>query len=57
MLLSAKFYKCTACGYVYDARKGDPQRGIPPGTAFEELPETWHCPDCGAGKGLFEKIK
>jgi len=46
---------CTVCGYTYDPIVGDPDNGIEPGTAFENLPDTWICPDCGVGKELFEK--
>lgn len=49
-------YKCTVCGYVYDPALGDPDTGIKPGTAFEQLPEDWVCPVCGAGKDAFEKV-
>jgi len=48
-------YTCTICGYVYDPEKGDPESGTPPGTAFEDLPEDWTCPICGADKSQFEK--
>lgn len=48
-------YRCKVCGYVYDPEKGDPDSGIKPGTSFEELPEDWVCPICGAGKDEFEK--
>ncbi|MCD6472842.1 rubredoxin [Candidatus Aerophobetes bacterium] len=48
-------YRCTVCGYVYDPEKGDPDSGIKPGTSFEELPDDWICPICGAGKEEFEK--
>lgn len=48
-------YKCTICGYVYDPEKGDPDSGIKQGTPFEELPDDWTCPVCGAGKEMFEK--
>ena len=48
-------YKCKKCGYVYDPEKGIPNRGIPPGTSFEDLPENWVCPICGAGKNFFIK--
>lgn len=48
-------YRCTVCGYVYDPDKGDPESGIKPGTPFEELPDDWVCPVCGAGKDQFEK--
>ncbi len=47
-------YVCTVCGYVYDPEIGDENAGIAPGTAFDDLPETWVCPLCGAGKGAFE---
>ncbi len=50
-------WECTACGYVYDPQKGDPAHGVPPGTPFEKLPADWSCPECGAEKNLFEKIK
>jgi rubredoxin len=48
-----KKYVCTACGYVYDSEKGDPDSGIKPGTPFEELPDEWVCPVCGAPKSMF----
>lgn len=48
-------YICTVCDYVYDPAKGDPDNEIPPGTAFEDLPERWTCPLCGVGKEDFEK--
>ncbi len=47
-------YECTVCGYVYDPAVGDPDHDIPAGTAFEDLPEDWTCPDCGAEKEWFE---
>lgn len=49
-------YKCTACGYIYDPAAGDPSQDIKPGTAFEDLPASWCCPDCGLGKDEFEKV-
>jgi flavin reductase (DIM6/NTAB) family NADH-FMN oxidoreductase RutF/rubredoxin len=49
-----KKYKCTVCGYVYNPEKGDPDSGIAPGTAFEDLPADWVCPVCGVGKDQFE---
>jgi flavin reductase (DIM6/NTAB) family NADH-FMN oxidoreductase RutF/rubredoxin len=48
-------YVCTTCGYVYDPENGDPENGIAPGTAFEDLPDDWVCPVCGAAKEEFEK--
>ncbi len=49
-------YRCTLCGYIYDPEKGDPEAGILPNTSFEELPDDWVCPICGASKAQFEKI-
>lgn len=49
-------YKCTICGYIYNEEEGDPENKIPPGTRFEDLPESWLCPVCGASKDQFEKI-
>ena len=49
-------YECIACGYIYDPELGDPSQDIPAGTAFEDLPDDWVCPDCGASKDQFEKI-
>ncbi len=47
-------YVCTVCGYVYDPKKGDPDSGINPGTSFDEIPDDWVCPVCGATKDAFE---
>lgn len=44
---------CDVCGYVYDPAVGDPDNGIAPGTAFEDLPDNWVCPLCGVGKDQF----
>ena len=49
-------YLCTVYGYVYDPQVGDPDGGIEPGTAFEDLPDDWVCPECGVGKDLFEPL-
>lgn len=52
----AEKYKCNVCGYIYDPEKGDPDGGVKPGTPFEQVPDTWACPVCGADKSAFEKI-
>jgi rubrerythrin len=44
---------CKQCSVIYDPVLGDPDSGIAPGTAFEDIPEDWHCPICGATKKLF----
>ena len=48
-------YVCELCGWVYDEELGDPDNGIAPGTKFEDLPEDFECPLCGAGKDQFSK--
>ncbi len=49
-------YQCNICGYVYDPEAGDDTQGVPPGTPFEELPDDWTCPECGAGKDEFSQV-
>jgi len=49
-----KKYFCNPCGYTYDPEKGDPEHGIKPGTAFEDLPDDWCCPMCGVSKSMFQ---
>ena len=49
-----KKYRCTVFEYTYDPAVGDPDSGIAPGTAFEDLPDDWSCPLCGVGKDMFE---
>ena len=52
-----KRYICTNCGYIYDPAKGDPMGDIPPGTAFDALPEEWVCPMCYAAKSAFDELE
>lgn len=49
-------YNCTRCGYVYLPETGDHTQGVPANTPFEELPDTWVCPRCGAEKKDFVMI-
>jgi len=49
-------WECQVCGYVYDEAKGDPDNGIDPKTKFNDLPDDWVCPVCGADKSQFKKI-
>jgi len=51
-----KKHRCTVCGYVYNPSKGDPDNGVEGGTAFEDLPADWVCPNCGAGKERFKAL-
>jgi rubredoxin len=50
-----KKYVCSLCGYVYDEASGDPDNGVAPGTNWEDVPEGWVCPICGAGKDQFSE--
>ncbi|MEA5016846.1 MAG: rubredoxin [Candidatus Limiplasma sp.] len=50
-----KRYVCSVCGFVYDEAKGMPEAGIAPGTKWEDLPEDWVCPLCGATKAEFKE--
>jgi len=47
---------CDACGYIYDPAEGDPDNGVQPGTALEDISEDWHCPICGVGKDWFSPV-
>lgn len=51
-----KKYICTVCKWVYDPATGDPEHGIPAGTPFEDLPDTWRCPKCGVPKSMFAPL-
>jgi rubredoxin len=48
-------WRCTQCDWVYSEAAGHPESGIPPGTAWEDVPEDWYCPDCGATKDAFQE--
>ena len=50
-------WACPSCDYIYDPAVGDEDGGIAPGTPFEDLPDDWICPVCGAGKDQFEKVQ
>ena len=52
-----KRYLCLICGLIYDDADGWPDDGIEPGTKWEDVPENWACPDCGAGKEDFDMIE
>lgn len=49
-----RIWECVLCGYQYDEAAGDPDSGIEPGTRWEEIPEDWFCPECGAAKSEFD---
>jgi len=52
-----KQYICLICGWVYDEEIGRPEEGIPAGTRWEDVPESWVCPECGVGKQDFEMVE
>jgi len=52
-----KKWMCGNCGWIYDEEKGDPASSLAPGTRWEDVPETWVCPDCGAEKSQFEMVE
>jgi len=52
-----KKYKCTVCSYIYDPVQGDPDNNVAPGTAFEDIPNDWVCPECGVSKEDFEPVE
>lgn len=52
-----KKYICVICGFIYDEEEGWPEDGIEPGTRWEDVPENWFCPDCGAAKEDFEMVE
>ncbi|NCX93529.1 MAG: rubredoxin [Gammaproteobacteria bacterium] len=56
-MIPYKTYLCLICGFIYDEAEGWPEDGIPAGTRWEEVPETWLCPDCGAAKSQFQMIE
>jgi len=49
-------WRCSVCGYVYDPAAGEPDEGIEAGTSFDNIPDDWVCPDCGADKSFFEEM-
>ena len=52
-----KSYMCLICGFVYDEAVGLPDEGLPAGTLWKDIPLSWRCPDCGAGKEDFEMVE
>ena len=52
-----KKYMCIVCGYIYDEAIGDVEHGLAPGTKWEDIPDSFTCPDCGVGKADFEMVE
>lgn len=51
-----KVWQCVLCAYVYDEALGDPDGGVEPGTRWEDVPDDWVCPECGARKSEFDMV-
>lgn len=49
-------FACMFCGHVYNEEKGDPKNNVKPGTRWEDVPDSWFCPQCGATKADFEQM-
>jgi rubredoxin len=49
-------WECVICGFIYDEAEGFPKDGLPAGTRWEDVPETWECPDCGTSKFDFDMV-
>jgi rubredoxin len=54
---SYREYMCVVCGFIYNEEAGLPEEGFPPGTRWEDIPENWVCPECGAEKLDFEMVE
>lgn len=52
-----KVWQCVLCAFVYDEAAGLPEEGIPPGTRWADVPETFGCPDCSAKKADFRMVE
>lgn len=52
-----KKWTCLVCGFTYDEAIGDPEHGLTPGTRWEDVPDSWTCPDCGSGKRDFQMLE
>lgn len=50
-------WMCVVCGFIYDEAMGLPEEGLEPGTRWEDIPDTWTCPDCGVTKDDFEMVE
>ena len=51
-----KQYQCVVCGFIYDEAVGIPEDGIPAGTKWDDVPNTWECPECGVSKADFDMV-
>jgi rubredoxin len=54
--MNDKKWMCILCAFIYDEALGMPDEGVLPGTRWEDVPDTWTCPDCSATKSDFEMV-
>ena len=52
-----KTYVCLICDFIYEEALGSPEHGIAPGTAWEDVPDDWMCPECGVSKADFAMVE
>ncbi|MDX2507339.1 MAG: rubredoxin [Gammaproteobacteria bacterium] len=52
-----KTYICVVCGFIYSEELGRPEEGVEPGTRWDDVPDSWVCPDCGAKKVDFDMVE
>ena len=52
-----KSWQCARCHFIYHEEEGWPEDGIAAGTRWEDIPEDWECPDCGATKDMFDMVE
>jgi rubredoxin len=52
-----KTWQCGTCGFIYDEAEGLPDEGLPPGTRWSDIPESWNCPECGMAKSQFDMVE
>ena len=50
-------WMCVVCGFIYEEANGLPEDGIAPGTRWEDIPDSWTCPDCWVTKADFEMME
>ena len=50
-------YMCVVCGFIYNEVDGLPDEGLAPGTRWDDIPDSWVCPDCGVTKADFEMVE
>jgi rubredoxin len=55
--INVRKWQCLICGFIYDEAEGWPDDGIAPGTRWEDVPDDWQCPECGASKSDFEMVQ